>query len=55
MTTGEDQTKTEQDAAAARRMRMRSLAIALGLGFLAIMFYAATIVRLGGNVLNRPI
>ncbi|HET6599971.1 MAG TPA: hypothetical protein VFG60_08415 [Burkholderiaceae bacterium] len=37
-----------------RRRRMRSIAIALALGALVILFYAATIVRLGGNVLNRP-
>lgn len=39
----------------AKRQRMRSLAIALGLGFLVILFYAATIVRLGGNVMNRAL
>lgn len=38
-----------------RRRRMRSIAIALALGALVILFYAATIVRLGGNVLNRPL
>lgn len=38
-----------------RRQRMRSLAIALALGAMVALFYAATIVRLGGNVLNRPI
>jgi hypothetical protein len=42
-------------AAEKKRQRMRSIAIALSLGFLVIMFYAATIVRLGANVLNRPI
>jgi hypothetical protein len=30
-----------------KRQRMRSLAIALGLGFLVLLFYAATIVRMG--------
>jgi hypothetical protein len=34
---------------------MRSIAIALALGALAILFYVATLVRLGGNVLNRPL
>jgi hypothetical protein len=33
---------------------MRSLAIALALGALVALFYIATIVRLGGNALNRP-
>jgi len=37
-----------------RRQRMRSLAIALALGALVALFYAATIVRLAGNVFNRP-
>ncbi len=37
-----------------RRRRVRSIAIAVGLGVLAVMFYAATIVHLGGNALNRP-
>jgi hypothetical protein len=36
-----------------RRQRMRSLAIALALGALVTLFYVATIVRLGGNALNR--
>jgi hypothetical protein len=38
-----------------RRQRMRSIAIALALGTLTLLFYAATIVRMGGNVLNRPL
>jgi hypothetical protein len=38
-----------------RRQRMRSLAIGLALAVLALLFYAATIVRLGGNVFNRPL
>ena len=36
-----------------RRQRMRSLAIALALAAMVALFYIATIVRLGGNVLNR--
>ena len=40
---------------AVRRQRVRSIAIAIVLAALVIMFYAATIVRLGGNVFNRPI
>lgn len=39
----------------ARRRRMRSIAIALALGALVVIFYVATLVRLGGNVLNRPL
>jgi hypothetical protein len=37
-----------------RQQRMRSLAIALALIALVALFYIATIVRLGGNVFNRP-
>jgi hypothetical protein len=38
-----------------RRRRKRSIAIALALAALVVMFYVATLVRLGGNVLNRPL
>ena len=38
-----------------RRQRARSIAIALALGALVVIFYVVTIVRLGGNVFNRPI
>ncbi|MET0567980.1 MAG: hypothetical protein ABWZ74_02790 [Hyphomicrobiaceae bacterium] len=38
-----------------RRQRMRSIAIGLALAVLAVLFYVATIVRLGGNVMNRPL
>ena len=44
-TPGEDEQK--------RRQRMRSLAIGLALGALVILFYAATIVRLGPNALRK--
>lgn len=37
-----------------RRQRMRSIAIALALAALVALFYIATIVRMGGNVFNRP-
>lgn len=46
---GMDQDEKERQ----RRQRMRSLAIALALAALVALFYAATIVRLGGNVFNR--
>lgn len=36
-----------EDETRRRRQRLRSLAIALGLGFLVVLFYAATIVRMG--------
>ena len=38
-----------------RRQRMRSLAIGVALAALVALFYVATIIRLGGNVMNRPI
>lgn len=38
-----------------RRRRARSIAIALVLGFLAALFYAVTIAKLGPQVLNRPL
>jgi fatty acid desaturase len=46
---------TQQDKERRKRQRMRSLAIALALAALVALFYIATIVRLGGNVMNRPI
>ena len=38
-----------------RRRRARSIAIALVLGFMVLLFYAVTIVKLGPQVLNRPL
>lgn len=38
-----------------RRRRTRSIAIALILAALVVLFYVATLVRLGGNVVNRPL
>jgi hypothetical protein len=37
-----------------RRRRMRSLAIAWTLAALVVLFFIVTIVRLGGNVAERP-
>jgi hypothetical protein len=37
-----------------RRQRARSVAIALALGALVVLFYVITIVKLGPNVLARP-
>jgi len=47
--------RVELSAAAKRRRRARSLAIALTLGALVLLFYAVTIVKLGSNVLQRPL
>ena len=38
-----------------RQKRRRSVAIALALLGLVALFYVLTIVKLGGNVLNRPL
>lgn len=38
-----------------RRRRARSIAIALALGALVLLFYVVTIVKLGPNVLHRPL
>jgi hypothetical protein len=38
-----------------RRRRNRSVAIAWILGILVAVFFVVTIVRLGGNVADRPI
>jgi len=40
---------------ALRRQRMRNLAIGLSLAGLVLLFYVATMARLGGNVFNKPI
>lgn len=42
-----------QDDEQRRRQRMRSVAIALALGGLVVLFYVATIVRLGPNALRK--
>lgn len=49
LTGSEDDSK----AAQAKRQRMRSIAIALALAALVVLFYAATIVHMGRNVLER--
>jgi hypothetical protein len=36
-----------------KRQQMRSVAIALGLGFMVLLFYAATLVRIGGAMNDR--
>jgi hypothetical protein len=46
---------TDEEEQRRKRQRMRSLAIALALGAMVALFYIATIVRLGGNVFNRPL
>lgn len=50
-----DGNDSESREAQAKRQRMRSIAIAVVLAALVALFYAATIVRMGGNVLDRPL
>ena len=44
-----------EDGTSQRRRRMRSIAIAVSLFILVALFYAATIVHLGPNAINRPL
>ena len=49
-TQGADVTNdADEEAKRLKRQRLRSVAIALGLAFLVLLFYAATIVRMGGH------
>ena len=50
-----DPASSDNDLERKRRQRTRSIAIAVALLGLVILFYAATIVHLGGNVGNRPL
>ena len=38
-----------------RQRRARSLAIAIALGALAVLFYLVTMVKIGSNLLIRPL
>lgn len=38
----------------AKRQRMRSIAIGLALAFMAIMFYAVTIIKFGAQLSGGP-
>jgi hypothetical protein len=40
---------SDEEGKRLRRQRLRSVAIALGLAFLVLLFYAATIVRMGNH------
>ena len=50
-----DGNDNESRNAQAKRQRMRSIAIAVALAALVGLFYAATIVRMGGHVVERPL
>jgi len=49
-----DQPPTPTKEQLARR-RGRSIAIAVALGLLVVLFYLVTIVKIGGNILNRSL
>lgn len=55
--TDRQESAIDQSAAAAndsqRIAKRRSIAIAVMLALMVVLFYAATIVRLGGNVINK--
>lgn len=50
-----DKRLSEAEIARRRRQRMRSIALGLVLAGLAVLFFVVTIVRLGGQVGNRPL
>lgn len=39
----------------AKRRRSRSIAIACTLGVLVVLFYVVTIVKMGPDIMNRPL
>lgn len=45
---------SREDEAAAKARRGRNVAIALGLVAFVILVYVVTLVRMGGNVADRP-
>lgn len=55
MTDKSDVNEAEETVAAVKRRKKRSIAIALMLVAFAVLFYAITIIRLGGDVFNRPL
>ena len=48
------QPKTNLTPDDVRRRRSRSIAIAVALSVLVVLFYALTVVKLGPQILNRP-
>ncbi len=47
--------KSDEERMRERRQKIRSIAIAVSLAAFALLFYLATIVRLGSNVANRAL
>lgn len=50
-----EEVKLTDEEKIAKRRRKRSIALALVLGFLAILFYAVTIVKIGPAIFQRPL
>lgn len=46
---------SDEEDSRRKRQKKRSVAIALALFAIAVLFFVVTIIRLGGNVLNRPL
>jgi hypothetical protein len=49
-----DKNEPTNEMASQRIARRRSIAIAITLGVMVVLFYAATLIRLGGAVANKP-
>lgn len=50
-----DKRDDDSEAERLRRQKNRSIAIALGLVLLVVLFYVATLVHMGENVMKRPL
>lgn len=48
-----DKTEPTSEMTSQRIARRRSIAIAITLGVMVVLFYAATLIRLGGAVANK--
>lgn len=46
---------TSPDDAEVKQRKRRSVMIALGLAAMAVMFFLITVLKLGGNIANRPL
>jgi hypothetical protein len=46
--------ESSRPAAASRNLRLRNLAVGLSIAFLAALFYAIAIVKVGSHVLPPP-
>lgn len=55
MAEGDDKSNEPGSVINKEKQRSRSIAIALALAFLVVLFYVATVVRMGPDVFNRPL